>query len=416
MKINKQQKTLIIQIVLFILTVIGTTIAGAEWIHGKSLFFGEESLTSYEVITGLYYSIPFLGILTAHEFGHYLTAKYYKVKVTLPFYIPLWLGFLLMPSLGTMGAFIKIKGFIQSRKEYFDIGIAGPLAGFVVALFVLTYGFTNLPDADYIFDIHPEYKEYGMDYEKYVYEDQEMSFVVGDNLLFLFFEKYIADPDKVPNNYEMYHYPWLFAGYLALFFTALNLIPIGQLDGGHVIYGLFGYKRSRMISRVLFIILVGISYIGLIPVGPINSNFLLNAGFYLLFLYLALYHFEKDIKKRLLFILWIMTIQIAILNYYPRAADYSVYMAFAFLIGRFLGIDHPKAIIDKPLDLKRRILGWIALVIFIISFTPRPLYFEINEQAQPDKPKQEEKDHSDSPQIITSSFKEWYDSDINFKN
>ena len=111
-----------------------------------------------------------------------------------------------------------------------------------------------------------------------------------------------------------------------------------------------------------------------------------------------------------------MTIQIVILNYYPAAADYSVYMAFAFLIGRFLGIDHPKAIIDKPLDWKRRILGWIALVIFIISFTPRPLYIEINEQDQSDKPKQEEKDHSVAPQIITSSFKKLYDSGINFKN
>jgi len=300
-----------------------------------------------------------------------------------------------------MGAFIRIKDLIQSRKEYFDIGIAGPLAGFVIAIFVLTYGFTHLPDAEYIFNIHPEYKEYGMDYEKYVYEDQEMIFVVGDNLLFLFFENYVADPDKVPNNYEMYHYPWLFAGYLALFFTALNLLPIGQLDGGHVIYGLFGYKNSRTISRVLFILLVGISGVGLIPVGPINFDFLLNAAFYLLFLYLALHHFEKDLWKRLLYIIWIMTIQIIALNYFPAASEYGLYMMFAFLIGRFLGIDHPKAIIDRPLDLKRKIVGWIALVIFIISFTPRPLYLEINEKARIDKPRLEEKDRSDPSKIIT---------------
>lgn len=401
MGVSKEKKTRIIQIALFIITLIATTITGAEWMFGKSLIFGEGTLSSSEILAGLYYSIPFLGILTAHEFGHYFTAKYYKVKVTLPFYIPMWFGFIGMPSLGTMGAFIRIKDLIQSRKEYFDIGIAGPLAGFVIAIFVLTYGFTHLPDADYIFNIHPEYKEYGMDYEKYVYENQEMSFVVGDNLLFLFFENYVADPAKVPNNYEMYHYPWLFAGYLALFFTALNLLPIGQLDGGHVIYGLFGYKNSRIISRVLFIILVGISGIGLIPVGPINIDFLVNAAFYLLFLFLALHHFEKDLWKRLLYIIWIMTIQIIALNYFPAASEYGIYMMFAFLIGRFLGIDHPKAIIDKPLDLNRKIVGWIALVIFIISFTPRPLYIEINEKARIDKPRLEEKDRSDPSKIIT---------------
>ena len=397
---KKARRILIIQIILFIATCIGTTIAGAEWMFGKSLLFGNVTITSSELFAGLYFSLPFLGILTAHEFGHFLTAKYYNVKVTLPFYIPLWLGFIPMPSIGTMGAFIRIKGLIETRKEYFDIGIAGPIAGFVLALFVLTYGFTNLPDADYIFEIHPEYREYGLDYEKYVYSNQDINFAVGDNLLFLFFEKYVADPEKVPNKYEMYHYPWLFAGYLALFFTALNLIPIGQLDGGHVIYGLFGYKNARIISRTLFLIGVFIAGIGLIPTGPINSDFMIGAVIYLLFLYLSLHHFEKDRWKRILYVLWIMTIQIIAFYLFPIAGDYGVYMVFAFLIGRFLGIDHPKAIVDKPLDMNRRILGWIALFIFIISFTPKPLYFEINEKARIQKPGLEEQDPNPS-KVIT---------------
>jgi hypothetical protein len=320
----------------------------------------------------------------------------------------LWLGFLpAAPSIGTMGAFIRIKSLIQSRKEFFDIGIAGPLAGFVVALFVLTYGFTNLPDADYIFSIHPEYQEYGMNYEEYVYDQNEMNFVLGDNLLFLFFKNYVADPEKVPNNYELYHYPWLFAGYLALFFTAINLIPIGQLDGGHVIYGLFGYNKSRIIARVLFLILVTISGIGLIPLEPIDYDFFINIIFYLLFLYLAFHHFEKDIRKRLLLIIWVMIIQIAAVNFLPGMEDYSIYVLFAFLIGRFLGVDHPKAIIDKPLDLNRKILGWIALVIFIISFTPRPFYFELNEKARIEKPGLKEKDH-DPSKIIARRMVEIY--------
>ncbi len=362
--------------------------------------YGESRLSTSEVLAGLYFSIPFLGILTVHEFGHYLTAKYYKVKVTLPFFIPMWFGFIPAPSIGSMGAFIRIKSIIQSRKEYFDIGIAGPLAGFIVAIGVLTYGFTHLPEADYIFEIHPEYKEYGMDYEKHIYDQQEINFVVGDNLVFMFFRHFVTDPDKMPNKYEMYHYPWLFAGYLALFFTALNLIPIGQLDGGHVIYGLFGYKNSRILSRTLFLIMVAVSGIGLLPSGPINSDFLFNAGFYLLFLYLAFHHFEKDVKKRIILVIWIMIIQVFARKYFPNIVDLSLYMVFSFIIGRFLGIDHPKATVDKPLDLNRKIIGWIALIVFVISFTPRPLYIEFNEKARIDTPGLEAKDKNPS-KVVT---------------
>ncbi len=399
MENNKYKKIHIVQLILFIVTVIATTISGAEWMFGKSIMYGEVQLTTSELLSGLYFSVPFLSILTVHEFGHYLTAKYYNVKVTLPFFIPMWFGFIPAPSIGSMGAFIRIKSLIQSRKEYFDIGIAGPLAGFILALGVLTYGFTHLPEADHIFDIHPEYQEYGLDYEKYIYEQQEINFAVGDNLVMMFFRHFVADPDKVPNKYEMYHYPWLFAGYLALFFTALNLIPIGQLDGGHVIYGLFGYKNSRIVSRTLFLIMVTISGIGLLPSGPINSDFMINAVFYLLFLYLAFHHFERDLKKRALLIIWIMIIQVFTGKYFPHIEDYGLYMVFAFLIGRFLGIDHPKATIDKPLDLKRKIIGWIGLIVFVISFTPRPLYFEFNEKAQVEKPGLEVKDHDPSKVI-----------------
>ncbi len=405
MEKNNNRKTHIIQLILFIVTLIATTISGAEWMFGKSVMYGESLLSSSELFAGLYFSIPFLGILTVHEFGHYFTAKYYNVKVSLPYYIPMWFGFIPMPSIGSMGAFIRIKSLIKTRKEYFDIGIAGPLAGFVVALFVLTYGFANLPDADYIFEIHPEYSEYGMEYEDFVYDNNEMNFVVGDNLLFLFFKEYVADPDKVPNNYEMYHYPWLFAGYLALFFTAMNLIPIGQLDGGHVIYGLFGYKNSRLVSRGLFLIMVTISGIGLLPSGSINMDFILNGAFYLLFLFLAFHHFEKNIKKRLLLVIWVMIIQIFALQFFPEATDYGIWMMFSFLIGRFLGVDHPKAIVDKPLNLKRKVIGWIALVVFVISFTPRPLYIEFNEKARIDKPGLEEKDHDPSKIIARRMIK-----------
>jgi membrane-associated protease RseP (regulator of RpoE activity) len=383
---KRNRKNRIIQLTLFIITIITTTFAGAEWMYGKSLLYGEELITSTELMAGLYFSLPFLTILTVHEFGHYLTARFYNVKVSLPYYIPLWLGFIpFAPSIGTMGAFIRLFGN-RSRKEFFDIGIAGPLAGFVVAIMVLTYGFTHLPEPEYIFEIHPEYKEYGLNYDEY-YETLPANMAIGDNLVFLFFKNYVADPDKVPNKYELYHYPWLFAGYLALFFTALNLIPMGQLDGGHVIYGLFGYKNSRLISRVLFFMMVAISGVGLVPMGQINASFIINAIFYLLFLFLVFHHFERNIKKRALLVIWLMIMQIFAAKYIPEVGEYGVYLLFfAFIFGRFLGIDHPRAIDDRPLDLKRKILGWIALVVFIISFTPRPLYFEFNEKARTIEP------------------------------
>jgi membrane-associated protease RseP (regulator of RpoE activity) len=399
MEESNKNRTRIIQLLLFIVTIITTTFAGAEWIYSKSLFYGEEVLTKAEILAGLYFSIPFLTILTVHEFGHYLMAKYHKVKVSLPYFIPLWLGFVpFVPSLGTMGAFIRLFGN-KSRKEFFDIGIAGPLAGFVVALVVLTYGFTHLPEPEYIFEIHPEYEEYGMNYEEY-YETLPGSLAIGDNLLFLFFKNYVAEPDRVPNKYEIYHYPWIFAGYLALLFTALNLIPIGQLDGGHVIYGLFGYNKSRIISRVLFFIMVTLSGIGLVPMGQINSGFIINSIFYLLFLFLAFYHFERDIKKRALIVIWVMILQLLASEYLPQSGDYGIYLLFAFIFGRFLGIDHPKATIDQPLDLKRKILGWTALIVFVLSFTPRPLYLDVNDKARIDKPGLENKD-TDPSKIIT---------------
>ena len=100
-----------------------------------------------------------------------------------------------------------------------------------------------------------------------------------------------------------------------------------------------------------------------------------------------------------------MTIQIIVFNYFPVASEYGIYMVFEFLIGRFLGVDHPKAIVDKPLDLKRKVIGWIALVIFVVSFTPRPLYLEINEKARIEKPGLEEKDRDPSEIIAWGMIK-----------
>src|SRR5688572_5976351 len=128
---NSDQRRVALQVGLFLLTLISTTLAGAEWTNSKSIYM--KGYTWSDFLSGFQYSIPFLGILTVHELGHYLMAKYHKVKVTLPYYLPLP-PFPL--SIGTMGAVIRL-GKVYSKKQNFDIGLAGPLAGFVAALVVL---------------------------------------------------------------------------------------------------------------------------------------------------------------------------------------------------------------------------------------------------------------------------------------
>lgn len=364
----KNKKTYSLQAILFILTVLCTTMVGAELILARPFFYSPEGANWADFAVGFYYSIPFLGFLTVHEFGHYITARLYKIKVTLPYYIPLFFG------IGTMGAFIRIKEPIRSRKEYFDIGIAGPLAGFVVAVGVLWYGFATLPPQEYIYEVHPEYAQYGADYAEYVYDnDSLISFAIGSNLIFDFFEHYVVeDPSLIPNAYEMMHYPWLFAGFLATFFTALNLIPIGQLDGGHVLYGLIGYKRHKLVSSILFIAFVSYAGLGLITPSMPGDDLVIYGPLYLGFLYLTFSRmFPKPIDKFTV-ALAVFAGQILFSVAFPDFTGYSGWLLFAFIIGRVLGVHHPPALFDQPLDLKRKILGWIALIIFIISFSPEP--------------------------------------------
>lgn len=409
----KKNKTYLIQALLFIVTFNTTTFSGMDWMG-----IGEFTMDNY--LKGFMFSIPFLGILTVHEFGHYIAARIYRISVTLPYYIPLYVPG--VPSIGTLGAFIRIRSPLISKRMVMDVGIAGPLAGFVVALGVLYYGFTHLPAREDIFRIHPSYKEFGLDYEKHVYnyefsrqQDslsfeelkkshswlidfmestgglqprwreasfkpepvyQEMS--LGKNLLLLFFEKYVADdPSLVPNRYELFHYPFIFAGFLALFFTALNLLPMGQLDGGHVIFGLVGARRHRIISMVVLITLVYFA-----GVGVFRNNFIGNAhgspenllSFGLIYLYLLYFIFSRisdNWKNNLLIASCVFAAQYFTELLLPQFQGISVvYMVFAGLVGRVLGVGHPPVMVEEPLSLSRKILGWISLIVFILCFTP----------------------------------------------
>ncbi|GAB4398270.1 MAG: site-2 protease family protein [Microscillaceae bacterium] len=388
---------------LFVLTLLTTTLAGAEWRNGALMWVDENGwhagnwFSMQEFWEGFQFSIPFLLFLTCHEFGHYFTAQWHGIRATLPFYLPLWLGFTF--TIGTIGAVIQLRDSPRTRTQYFDIGIAGPLAGFVVALGILYYGFTHLPPPNYVLEINPEYKtlypkeyaRYGADYARYAYrypdteenrrlkrvgQPREDLLAVGKSLIFIFFEQYIvpeAERYKIPTAYEIFHYPCLFAGFLALLFTALNLVPIGQLDGGHILYGLIGQEGHRRVAPVLF---AGfIFYAGL---GMVSPQLPLDTLLYALPLQVLLYYFIfyrtlDQASGRLALALGVLAAQMLISFIWPGAEGYSGWLAFGFLLGRFLGVYHPAARYDRPLGWPRQVLGWLALLIFVLSFSPQPI-------------------------------------------
>lgn len=358
---------------LFVVTFVTTTLAGAEWTHGKSVLV--PGYTWQDFYSGLPYSICFLTILTAHEFGHYFTAVYYKVRTSLPYFIPL-------PPIplmfGTLGALIRIKDRVKSTQQHFDIGIAGPLSGFVFAIGFLWYGFTHLPPPEYIFEIHPEYQQYGLDYANYVYRPEffqngGFDIFIGKNLLFLFFENFVADPSRMPNVHEIIHYPFLFAGFLSLVFTSINLLPIGQLDGGHVLYGLVGHKLHRTIASVIF--LGFMFYAGLGFVHPANGWDVLiyKIPLFVGFMYLSLRSFGLTKRDTAMYAIGIFAVQYSIVAAFPHIRGYSGWLLFAFLIGRFIGVQHPQSEVEERLTPERVALGWFALLIFVLCFAPNPL-------------------------------------------
>jgi membrane-associated protease RseP (regulator of RpoE activity) len=369
---NKNTKNYLIQGILFISTFICTTLAGATWTYGKSIFSGDFTWADFE--SGLPYSICFLSILTVHEFGHYFTARYHRIDSTLPYYIPL-------PPfpffIGTLGALIRLKSRVISTRQHFDIGIAGPLAGFVVAFGFLWYGFTHLPPPEYIFGFHPAYEQFGLNYAQHVYTPEFMQggadVVIGKNLLFLFFENFVADPTRVPNPHEVIHFPFLFAGYLSLVFTSINLLPIGQLDGGHVLYGLLGYRKHYFVAAVVFVIFLFYAGLGYVDPRDTTQNLLWKIPLSLAFYFFALKGLSLSQLNTMMLALGMFALQYGLGFFIPGIRGYPGWLLFAFLIGRMVGIAHPPSQDETPLSTGRKILGWLALVIFVLCFTPNPL-------------------------------------------
>jgi len=381
---HKERKRIQLQVALFVITFITTTLAGSQWAYGRSVFSGDYTWQDFS--NGLAYSIPLLLILTVHEFGHYFVALFHKVKTSLPYYIPIPPIPFFPFNLGTMGAVIRLRSKPRSNVQNFDIGVAGPLAGFLVALVILFYGFQTLPPAEYIFQFHPEYEEYGKDYADMVYTDEYLrehgpvfDIKIGTNLIFWLFEQTVDDPALVPNPHELMHYPLLLACYIALFVTCLNLLPIGQLDGGHVLYGLFGFKIHRAIARVFFLALVFYAGLGLSYIDPAlpQKDLVLGIVGYLFFLYFAFRGLKLSIQETVMYVLLMFALQFSLMVYLPGIKGYEGWLLFAFILGRFIGIEHPPSEIEQPLDTNRVILGWIAVLMFILCFSPAPIQFQV---------------------------------------
>ena len=356
---------------LFLITLATTTLAGAEWMTGK-VTFGAPGLTAAEVQQGLWFSLPFLGVLAVHEFGHYFTARHNGVRATLPFFIPFFTGF--FNTIGTFGAVIRIKDRIFSRREFFDIGLAGPLAGFLVAVPVLIYGFTHLPPLDYLFQVHPDYRQYGADYAQYVYRGGQ-GMALAQPLLYQGLEYLFADPTRLPHPNELMHYPVLMAGALALFFTALNLLPIGQLDGGHILYGLLGARRFNRLSAGLFVAFIFYAGLGLFSLQSDTQQWLYWGLPYFAYLFLVLRRVVPTPRRALFLSLGIWAAQLACTVAWPGILGNPGWLVFGLLLSRVMGIFHPAAPDETPLSTGRKVLGWLMLAIFVLCFTPSPFKF-----------------------------------------
>ena len=280
-----------VHLLLFLATIATTTLVGSCHYAGFVSDFGAHNPSSSSLLIpqGFWYSATILAILGSHEFGHYWTCRYYGVDASLPYFIPapIWLT-------GTLGAFIRIRQPIRTKPMLFDIGIAGPIAGFVVAVPALVIGLAlsrHVP-------LPPDFSGLSL----------------GEPLLFQATSWLIWGP--TPDGYSLNLHPMGFAAWFGLLATALNLFPIGQLDGGHIAYAVFG-RRSTLITLAM----VGMSVL--------------------------LTFWSRS------WIVWTVLLIIMLVMFGPR---------------------HPRTMDEHvPLDPRRRAIAIAALVMFALCFTPAPI-------------------------------------------
>jgi membrane-associated protease RseP (regulator of RpoE activity) len=282
-----------LHVLLFVLTIVTTTFVGVEqYIAFQADFQPVRSvaLTAALLVRGLWYSGTILAILGCHELGHYFACRYYDVDASLPFFLPVPISIT-----GTLGAFIRIREPIPQKRMLFDIGIAGPIAGFLVAVPALFIGLA-------------------MSHVVRVPTGEPGLLELGEPLLFKGASWLLWGTQ--PDGYSVNMHPVAFAAWFGLLATALNLFPIGQLDGGHISYAVLGRRSTYVTFAMLGVALVlAYSY----------SSWLVWTGLMIVMLML----------------------------FGPR---------------------HPRVFDeDVPLDRTRVMLALFALAMFVLCFTPAPI-------------------------------------------
>ena len=298
-----------LNLVLFGATVLSVFLTGARYVdEGPGPVGWRDTWSSLP--SGWPFAVPLLAILLTHEFGHYIAARIHKVDASLPFFIPLPR----FSPFGTMGAIISMRGRIRSRDALLDIGASGPLAGLVIALPVLIIGLAHSR-------VGPA-ELHGV---------QE-----GQSLLYIALKRVVLGP--IPDGQDVFLGPMAFAGWTGLFITALNLIPIGQLDGGHIAYALFGLRQNRA-ARFLHLGLLGMFALNLV-------RFMIPVA-----LAHAWSHAGQAFSNALPWLIWYILLRV---------------------IMRAGGQDHPPT---EPGELSpvRKGIALFSLILFVLLFMPTPM-------------------------------------------
>lgn len=327
---------------------------------------------------GFLYAVPFLGFLTVHEFGHYTAARWLKTRVSLPYYIPIPLP----GTLGTFGAVIRIKEPLRQTRQLFDIGAAGPLAGFVAAVLILVAAVLTLPGAEYLLSVegHGDVVTYLRSFGRFPafdpsrVADGSMAIVFGDTPLFHLIGS--LGWTRVPGN-ELAHYPVLLAGWLGLFFTALNLLPVGQLDGGHVVYALFGPRVHQIVARVTTMLLLLSGGIGLVAdLAPGTMPFVMWSGLALIYAAAMAWMFRGEwllVGSSVAFLTAATAFLVVVLPALALSVGWTGWLFWVAMILFVIRVDHPPVLVREPLTPGRKALGYLCIVIFLLCFSIQPI-------------------------------------------
>jgi len=228
-----------VALILLFATLLTTTLAG--FLIGKTN--PQLPTTFAELLTGLPYAVSLLAILGAHELGHFWAARRYRIRASLPYFIPVPPASIF--PFGTLGAFIQHRSPIPNRRALFDIGLLGPLAGFLVTVPVLLWGLAQSSPV-------PVTEESGL--------LNAASFKSSASLLLTVLSR-IALGDRMAIDSALNLHPVAIAGCLGLIVTALNLMPVGQLDGGHIVHAMLGQRSGAVIGQVARLLLIGLAWV-----------------------------------------------------------------------------------------------------------------------------------------------------------